>query len=378
MGALLLVSLPQHAGAQTPPSDAALVRQFEQGVKAYDAKRYARAFELWLPLAQNGDLAAQRNVAHMLRLGRGVAQDLPRARGFYEQSAEFGFVTAQTNLGMMLLNGEGGDKDYEEAAFWFDRAARGGHPIAQFQLARLYERGMAVAPNPGRALGWYALAARAGYQPALDRLAELVMELPGPSAPEGSMPGQTQDAHKNQMELGDQVELAPVPAPTQASKEAGEDARTSEASADIDTGTPANAPSVETDPRTHGHDLDGALAAYGERRFKEAQQVFETLAYMGDSEAQYRLARMRNRGEGEPRDPVAALAWWRVAADNGHEKASTAATELEKELGPRRRGEAEREAAQFRALISQLFSQKLTLQSLKVYRRAPETVNPIV
>ncbi|MEP0069892.1 SEL1-like repeat protein [Pyruvatibacter sp.] len=329
-----------------------LAKQFRQGVSAYDAKKYGRAFELWLPLAQNGDLAAQRNVAHLLRRGLGVAQDLPRARKFYEQSAEFGFVTAQTNLAVMLLEGEGGEPEPEEAAYWLDRAARGGHPIAQFHLARLYETGTGVEPNPGRALGWYALASRSGHQPSLDRLAELVMILPGPSS-DTEPPRDITDAPSSNLDETATAEALEEPDPSvKASELPAEQSPAPEAS--LETIEPEA--STQTAEDVAPSELEEALSAYSSRRYQDAQLQFEALAYRGNSEAQYRLGRMRNRGEGEPRDPVAALAWWTVAAETGHAKSEKAASDLHRELGPRRRAEAEREAAQFKALISQLTS----------------------
>lgn len=351
------------SGNSTPTAaNEVLAKQFRQGVAAYDAKKYSRAFELWLPLAQNGDLAAQRNVAHLLRRGLGVEQDLRRARNFYEQSAEFGFVTAQTNLAVMLLDGEGGDPEPEEAAYWLDRAARGGHPIAQFHLARLYETGTGVAANPGRALGWYALASRSGHQPSLDRLAELVMILPGPST-DTNAPRDTADALSSNVE---EAKAADVPDEAEPISEAGSEPEPREPDVQVmqpeTDALPAPDSSIaaktssETIPDEMTTELDEAVSSYSSRKYQDAQLQFEALAYRGNGEAQYRLGRMRNRGEGEPRDPVAALAWWTVAAEAGHAKAQRAADDLARELGPRRRAEAEREAAQFKALISQLTS----------------------
>lgn len=341
-----------------------LAKQFRQGVSAYDAKKYGRAFELWLPLAQNGDLAAQRNVAHLLRRGLGVEQDLRRARKFYEQSAEFGFVTAQTNLAVMLLEGEGGEPEPEEAAYWLDRAARGGHPIAQFHLARLYETGTGVEPNPGRALGWYALASRSGHQPSLDRLAELVMILPGPST-DAEMARDIAEAPSSDIDEPAAAGMPGEPDPVDTSTP-NPDVEGAELPVE-DQSTPDTAPEPEasldaTEPEASMQTAEGvvsskleeAVSAYSARRYQDAQLQFEALAYRGNSEAQYRLGRMRNRGEGEPRDPVAALAWWTVAAETGHAKSEKAASDLNRELGPRQRTEAEREAAQFKALISQL------------------------
>lgn len=318
------------AGAGTD----ALARQFQAGVEAYDAGDYARAFELWLPLARNGDLAAQRNVAHLLRRGLGVEKDLPRALEFYRRSAEYGFVTAQVNLAAMLLAGEGTDPDPAEAAKWFDRAARAGHPLAQYNMGVLYERGLGVAQDLPRALGWYAVAARGGSKAALDRLAELVPTLPGPGAPaQAGTPSPDPDGNDTPS-AGD----APAPAPRQAPP-AGARHRNADRAA------------VAAAQMEH---LAQAVDAYAAGDLKTALQGFEGLAYGGVAEAQYRLGRMLLRGEGEARDPVAALAWFQLAAEQGHARAAQAGARLAGELGARRRTEAEREAALLRILIDRL------------------------
>lgn len=168
-----------------PPSE-----RFQQGVAAYDKGDFAAAYGIWLPLAQQADLAAMRNVALLLREGKGVARDPKRALWFYEEAGAKGFTLAQINAAFMHLNGDGVPKNLEAAAFWFHSAARANSPIAQFNLATMYETGQGVTKDIAKALGWYALAARSGSQPALDRLAILVPELKGPDAPEATMPDQ--------------------------------------------------------------------------------------------------------------------------------------------------------------------------------------------
>ena len=83
---------PRQDTNQAPPSsmDPSLPGdqlKFEEGVQAYDAGDQAAAFAIWLPLAKAGDLAAQRNVAHLLRKGLGVEADPTRALFFYERAA---------------------------------------------------------------------------------------------------------------------------------------------------------------------------------------------------------------------------------------------------------------------------------------------------
>lgn len=187
---LMLAAMPQgthaapaqvltHPEPVPPPSE-----RFKEGVAAYDKGDFTRAFDIWLPLAQQADLAAMRNVALLLRTGKGVKRDPARALWFYEEAGSKGFALAQVNAAFMHLEGDGVPKNLEAAAFWFHEAARAGSPIAQYNLAVMYERGSGVEKDMAKALGWYALAARSGSKLAIARLETLVPALAGPPAPE--------------------------------------------------------------------------------------------------------------------------------------------------------------------------------------------------
>ncbi|MGV8998342.1 MAG: tetratricopeptide repeat protein [Parvibaculaceae bacterium] len=164
-----------------PPPQSEL---FRRGVEAYDKGDFETAFKIWLPLAQQADLAAMRNVGLMLREGKGTARDPKRALWFYEEAGSKGYTLAQINAAFMHLNGDGVPKDPEAAAFWFHAASLAGSGIAQYNLAVLYERGTGVEKNMGMALGWYALATQNGNKLAVERLKKLAPELNGPKAPE--------------------------------------------------------------------------------------------------------------------------------------------------------------------------------------------------
>ena len=165
---------------------------FAAGVEAYDNGDYATAFAEWLPLAETGDAAAQRNIGHLYRKGQGVEQDLASAAEWYRRAAEVGFARAQANLASMYLRGDGVPQDYAEAAKWFERAAIQGHDIAQYNLALMYERGLGVERSEPKALAWYYNAARSGHKKAADRLATLVIapaddsKLPDQAAEDGA------------------------------------------------------------------------------------------------------------------------------------------------------------------------------------------------
>ena len=193
-GALVLALFPamlraeSGAGVQeliekTGPTEEQQAVQFNEGLTFYDQGDYARAFELWLPIAQTDDLAAMRNVALLLKEGRGVEKDSERALYFFERAGRAGLVSAQVNAAFMHLNGDGTPQDYKTASFWFHAAAVAGVPAARYNLAVLYEKGLGVERDPARALAWYALAVRVGHEKALERLTQLVPSLPGPPPP---------------------------------------------------------------------------------------------------------------------------------------------------------------------------------------------------
>jgi hypothetical protein len=199
-----------------PMTSAEQTALFEEGVAAYDVEDYARAFEIWLPLAQTGNMAAQRNVANMLRQGLGTPQDLPRAVYFYRRAADAGLVNAMINLGAMIRVGEGVDEpDPHEAARWFYRAARAGDPRAQYVLGVMVARGDGLEQDRDAALQLIRLAAAQGLRNANLRLAEagLPLEpLADPSRPEFNLPPQLEPARG--------ISLAPYLAPPAEARDA--------------------------------------------------------------------------------------------------------------------------------------------------------------
>ena len=150
---------------------------FNAGVAAYDAGDYETAFQTWLPMAQGGDLAAMRNVAHLLRLGLGTDKDADRAAFFYRRAARRGLAGAQANLGLMLLKGDGIDQNKTEAAKWFMAATRRGHMLSAFELGKMLETGDGVGQSYEAAYALYKRAAEAGHEPARQRMALIAPNL---------------------------------------------------------------------------------------------------------------------------------------------------------------------------------------------------------
>ena len=139
---------------------AATAGPFEVGQAAYLRGDYATALRLWLPLARQGILAAQHNVAVIYDSGgRGVPRDEVEAVRWYHRAAEQGSASAQNNLGAMYSAGRGTPQDFVEAVRWWRSAAEQGHAAAQFNLGQSLFYGRGVLQNLVEAHMWLSLAA---------------------------------------------------------------------------------------------------------------------------------------------------------------------------------------------------------------------------
>jgi len=119
---------------------------FEDGVAAYDHKDYAKALELWLPLARAGDPTAQFNVGVLYEKGLGVDASATDAAQWYLKAAEQGDLGAQYALAVLYESGIGVAKDVDAARRWYhaildnpasDKAATATKQRAQARLAAL-------------------------------------------------------------------------------------------------------------------------------------------------------------------------------------------------------------------------------------------------
>jgi len=124
---------------------------FAKGVAAYDAGAYEEAFAHWLPLADNYDLAAMRNIGHLYRQGRGVAQNSTKAISYYKRAALIGYAPAQYNLGMMYWQADGVAYDRDEASKWLSLAATQGYAPA---MAWQERQNMTMMPMSEVETGW--------------------------------------------------------------------------------------------------------------------------------------------------------------------------------------------------------------------------------
>lgn len=132
----------------------------EDGTAAYHEKDYAKAAELWTPLAEKGDAAAQYYLGTLYAEGKGVKQNDATAFLWFERSAKQGNPDAQYNAGASYAEGTGVPKSDAEAAKWFQRAAEQGMVFAQVNLGLLYAAGNGVPQDNIEAFKWLDLAFR--------------------------------------------------------------------------------------------------------------------------------------------------------------------------------------------------------------------------
>jgi len=149
---------------------------FNAGLDKYKQRDYDGAAEIWLPLAKQGHVEAQFNMAVMYHMGLGVSHDDIKVVKWYRLAAEQGHAYAQNGLGLMYARGEGVEQDYSEAVKWFRLAAKQGDVNAQNNLAVMYVKGEGVEQNYSEAVKWYRRAAEQGDVDAQNTLAAMYVK----------------------------------------------------------------------------------------------------------------------------------------------------------------------------------------------------------
>jgi TPR repeat protein len=141
----------------------------EDANDAYREKAYAKAGELWRPLAEKGDAEAQYSLGTLYAEGKGVEQNDATAFLWFQRAANQGVAAAQYNVGASYATGAGIGKSDVDAARWFRRAADQGMAFAQLNLGLLYAAGNGVPQDDVEAYKWLELAF-AGLPPGGPRM----------------------------------------------------------------------------------------------------------------------------------------------------------------------------------------------------------------
>ncbi len=159
------------------PIQAASSVETEEGLNAYSAGEFEKAYDHFFKAASAGDSHAQFYIGNMLFGGQGTDRDLSLAARYYELAALQGHTEAQVALATMYRSGAGVQRDYYKVLYWLEEAAIDGHPIAQLDLGHISETGDngATEPNLNYAFRWYEKAARNGVVRAQAKLGQLYL-----------------------------------------------------------------------------------------------------------------------------------------------------------------------------------------------------------
>jgi len=130
----------------------------EDGRDAYHEKQYAKAVQLWQPLAEKGDATAQYLLGTLFAEGKGVPQNDATAVQWFLRAANQGNADAQYNVGASYSAGMGVNQSDPEAAKWFRRAADQGMVFAQLNLGLLYAAGKGVPQDSVESFKWLKIA----------------------------------------------------------------------------------------------------------------------------------------------------------------------------------------------------------------------------
>jgi TPR repeat protein len=99
----------------------------QEGIEAFQREEYDRAFDLLLPIAQQGNAEAQCIVGDMYWLGWGTGKDFQEAMRYFLKSAQQGHPNACNTLGCLYTTGGPGlEPSPEKANLWYRKAVENG------------------------------------------------------------------------------------------------------------------------------------------------------------------------------------------------------------------------------------------------------------
>lgn len=128
---LLFAASSQLRATQTPVLD------FSTGWGAYEKGDYAKAVEIWSPLAEQGHENAQTNLGVMYDYGIGVPQDSDKAAKLYRAAAGQKNAAAQYNLAILISEGTTDAVDGLTAEYWLRQSAARGFEDAKRLLRQI-------------------------------------------------------------------------------------------------------------------------------------------------------------------------------------------------------------------------------------------------
>ncbi len=149
-------------------------REYLKGFKALQEGDYARALDIYTPLAKSGHGPSNMDIGVMYLEGWGTEANPQKALEFFRKAGASGSLRAQALLGMLLLDGKYSiGRDPAEASKWIEDAANQGHVESVLKLARMHERGMGIPEDLMKAAVWYGRAGKLNHPKGKEKLVKL-------------------------------------------------------------------------------------------------------------------------------------------------------------------------------------------------------------
>lgn len=148
---LILLMLFQTLG-RTQVGDTLSPQQsaYVDALETYNAGSHSEAHDLFLNLAQQGNVDAKSMLGVVYFHGHGVIQDKVKAAIWFYQAARAGRPAAQLVLGKLYLVGDGVIADREEAGFWLSLSYDRGDEAVANQSKTALDQVMPVLPERTR------------------------------------------------------------------------------------------------------------------------------------------------------------------------------------------------------------------------------------
>tara|TARA_A100001015_G_scaffold320608_1_gene447613 strand:- start:5418 stop:6224 length:807 start_codon:yes stop_codon:yes gene_type:complete len=154
--------------------------ELKKAVDALIKNEFKRAFEILLPIAENGNASANFYLGYLYFNGLGVIENekeakklLSSAAKIFKKQAENGNKEAISKLGRILAdNSQLDNLDFLEELKWLKLASKNGCPEASFMLGNIYNTGHKINDttksdffpiiNKKEAFKWFKISAEQG------------------------------------------------------------------------------------------------------------------------------------------------------------------------------------------------------------------------
>jgi len=150
---------------------------WQEGVAAFEAKNYAKAWEEFRPLENTEDSKYfLYYMGRMAQLGLGTEKNITKALEYYYKSAQQNDSRSAVEIGSIYFSGKDFTPDYPLAKQWFQYAASKGNPVAAYNLGVMYENGVGEPADIGKAFENYRISADKGYSEAQKKVGLMMYE----------------------------------------------------------------------------------------------------------------------------------------------------------------------------------------------------------